>query len=337
MRADPASELADRVVAGDVRAVARTCRLIDDRVEGYRTLLTRLFPHTGKAWVIGITGTPGAGKSTLTDGLIREFRSQNARVAVLAVDPTSPFTGGAILGDRIRMQRHFEDPEVFIRSLATRGALGGLSRSASDLVRVLDAWGAAVILVETVGVGQDELEVTRAAHTTVVVVAPGLGDDVQAVKAGILECADVFAVNKADRDGADLAVRDLEQMILLSAEVRPSAARHGPGLTKRAGGAEPGGRGGPPIQKCIALRGEGVAELVSAMSAHRQWLEHTPEGLAEKSARARDHLVQTLRDALADQALARLGPLIEETARRIEARETDPYTACERLIAELTS
>ncbi|HTN83279.1 MAG TPA: methylmalonyl Co-A mutase-associated GTPase MeaB, partial [Sorangium sp.] len=205
--------LAEKVLARDMRATARACRLVDDRVGDHAAILKDLFPHTGRAWVLGVTGNPGAGKSTLTDRLIGVFRKQGRRVAVVAVDPTSPFTGGAILGDRIRMQAHFGDPDVFIRSLATRGALGGLSRSAADIARVLDAWGADVVLVETVGVGQDELEITRMAHTTLVVAAPGMGDEVQAIKAGILECADVFAVNKADRDGADAAVRDLELMI----------------------------------------------------------------------------------------------------------------------------
>ena len=216
--------LAERVIAGEVRAAARACRLVDDASPGHVDLLKSLFPHTGRAWIVGITGNPGAGKSTLVDRLIAALRAAGKKVAVVAVDPTSPFSGGAILGDRIRMQRHFDDPGVFIRSLATRGALGGLSRSARDVVRVLDAWGADVVLVETVGVGQDELEVTRTAHTTLVVMAPGMGDDVQAIKAGILECADVFAVNKADRDGADSTVRDLELMIALGAETLVAGA-----------------------------------------------------------------------------------------------------------------
>src|SRR5438445_1517106 len=218
------ASLANDVIAGDVRAAARACRIVDDELPAAVPLLKELFPHTGHAWVVGITGNPGSGKSTLVDGLIGILRARGSKVAVVAVDPTSPFSGGAILGDRIRMQRHAADPGVFIRSLATRGALGGLSRSARDVVRVLDAWGADVVLVETVGVGQDELEVTRAAHTTLVVMAPGMGDDVQAIKAGILECADVFAVNKADREGADATVRDLELMIALGGETLAGGA-----------------------------------------------------------------------------------------------------------------
>src|SRR5580658_3294210 len=219
-------DLAKRVLAGEVRAVARALRHIDDRAPPYIDLLKDLFPHTGKAYVIGVTGNPGAGKSTLTDRLIEVFRERGKTVAVIAVDPTSPFSGGAILGDRIRMQRHAEDPGTFIRSVATRGHLGGLSRSARDMVRVLDAYGAGVILVETVGVGQDELEITRTAHSTLVVVAPGMGDEVQATKAGILECADVFAVNKADREGADSTVRDLELMIALGSEAMVAVGKH---------------------------------------------------------------------------------------------------------------
>ena len=194
--------LAAKVLQGDVRATARLLRDIDDRASGWLDALSDLHPHTGNAFVIGVTGNPGAGKSTLTDQLITRYRRQGLRVGVVAVDPTSPFSGGAILGDRIRMQRHALDREVFIRSLATRGHLGGLSRSTADAVHVLDAWGAKVILVETVGVGQDELEIARLAHTTVVVMAPGLGDEVQAIKAGILEIADIFVVNKADREGS---------------------------------------------------------------------------------------------------------------------------------------
>ncbi|HMR07375.1 MAG TPA: methylmalonyl Co-A mutase-associated GTPase MeaB, partial [Polyangiaceae bacterium] len=225
------SEIGSRVLSGETPAIARACRAVDDRLPGYRELLQELFPHTGRAWLIGITGNPGAGKSTLTDRLIIRFRSAGQRVAVVAVDPTSPFSGGAILGDRIRMQRHFEDEGVFIRSLATRGALGGLSRSAMDVARVLDASGADVILVETVGVGQDELEITRAAHSTLVVLSPGMGDDIQAIKAGILEIADVFAVNKADRDGADATVRDLELMLALGSDIFSKAAAKTPGHT----------------------------------------------------------------------------------------------------------
>ena len=327
---DLVERLAQGVRAGDVRALARACRLVDDRHPQHRRLLRTLFPDTGGAWIIGITGTPGAGKSTLTDGLISEFRARQARIAVLAVDPTSPFSGGAILGDRVRMQRHFEDPEVFIRSVATRGALGGLSASASDMLRVLDAWQAAVVLVETVGVGQDELAVTRAAHTTLVVMAPGLGDDIQAVKAGILECADVFAVNKADREGADATARDLAGMIALGKSV-VAGARHGAASLPMSDPAS-SAAWEPPIVRCVATRRQGFPELMKALDDHRAWLKDTSEGQAEKRRRARAHALETLQSAVADAVLVRLGAELERIVDRIEAGAIDPYTACEELI-----
>jgi LAO/AO transport system kinase len=329
-------EIAHRVVAGEIRAVARACRLADDRVPGYQQLLKALYPHTGQAWVIGVTGPPGAGKSTLTDRLISAFRDQQSRVGVVAVDPTSPFSGGAILGDRIRMQRHFEDPEVFIRSLATRGALGGLSRSAADVVRVLDAWKADVVIVETVGVGQDELEVTRTAHTTLVVLAPGLGDDVQAIKAGILEVADVFSVNKADREGVDATVRDLELMLALGANVLASSSKtrgHSASAVHVPRELEPEAGGWvPPIVPCVATRNQGIAELVTRLAEHRHWLESTEAGRARRSARLHEQMIHFLRDALAETALETLGDAIRAAASKVEARELDPYTACEALV-----
>src|SRR5262245_61462104 len=293
-----------------MRATARVCRLVDDRVGDYVAILKDLFPHTGRAWTLGVTGNPGAGKSTLTDRLIANYRSEGKRIAVVAIDPTSPFTGGAILGDRIRMQAHFEDRDVFIRSLATRGALGGLSRSAADIVRVLDAWGADIVIVETVGVGQDELEITRTAHTTLVVVAPGLGDDVQAIKAGIFECADVFAVNKADREGADATVRDLELMIALGGEVAKAGAHsrsHAAGaldLAKQVT-VHDAAKWIPPILRTVAPRGTGVAELVDKLALHRTWLG-TEAGAARREERSREALRGQLRDALTDSALAEL-------------------------------
>jgi LAO/AO transport system kinase len=328
--------LTERVLDGETRAAARACRLCDDRVGGHIELLRELFPRTGRAFIVGITGNPGAGKSTVVDRLIEAYRADQKRVAVVAIDPTSPFSGGAILGDRIRMQRHFEDPGVFIRSVATRGALGGLSRSAWDIVHVLDAWGADVILVETVGVGQDELEITKAAHSTMVVMAPGMGDDVQAIKAGILECADVFAVNKADREGADSTVRDLELMIALGGEVL-SAGAHSRGHAAghldvaRQQVRQRQGAWVPPIVKCVALRKEGIAELVAALARHREW-QATPDGLGRREARLREQMYGLLRDTLVESAVAELGSELEAAAGRVARREVDPYTASEQLI-----
>jgi LAO/AO transport system kinase len=309
-------ELSKRVLEKDVRAVARVLRLADDRAGPYLEVLRDLFPETGRAYVLGVTGNPGSGKSTLCDRLIEAYRRQKKTVGVIAVDPTSPFSGGAILGDRIRMQRHAEDPGVFIRSVATRGHLGGLSRSARDMVRVLDAYGADVVLVETVGVGQDELEVTRTAHSTLVVTCPGMGDEVQAIKAGILECADVFGVNKADREGADGVVRDLELMIALGKETSRSAA---PWIA--------------PIVRCTATRGEGISELVLALERHREWLEGTDAGRARRRARLSEELRDGLREALVEAAVHELGPRIEDAVRKVDAREVDPYTATEDLVA----
>jgi LAO/AO transport system kinase len=333
--------LAEKVLARDVRATARVCRLVDDRAGAYMEILKDLFPHTGRAWVIGVTGNPGAGKSTLTDRLIGALRKQDRRVAVVAVDPTSPFTGGAILGDRIRMQAHFSDPDVFIRSLATRGALGGLTRSAADVARVLDAWGADVVLVETVGVGQDELEITRMAHTTLVVTAPGMGDEVQAIKAGILECADVFAVNKADREGADGAVRDLELMIALGSEVasagvqprgHSAAAAFLAPVQEAAPGAPPAGPWVPRIVRTVSTRNEGVDALLKKLEQHHAWLFETEPGAARREQRLRDAMHVQLRDALTDAAVAALGPALEAAVHAVARRESDPYTASAALV-----
>jgi LAO/AO transport system kinase len=340
-------DLAKRVLDKELRAVARVLRHIDDRAPPFAEILKDLFPYTGKAYVVGVTGNPGAGKSTLTDRLIEVLRKQGKTVAVIAVDPTSPFSGGAILGDRIRMQRHAEDPGVFIRSVATRGHLGGLSRSARDMVRVLDAYGADVVLVETVGVGQDELEITRTAHTTLVVMAPGMGDEVQAIKAGILECADVFAVNKADRDGADSTVRDLELMIALGSEAmvaigkRKGHLAHGKtlGIGLELGGAEPaeshgsaGERWIPPIVRCISTRGEGIATLEEGLERHRVWLETTESGRARRRERLAEEVREGLREALVDAAMQSLGHEIDEAVRAVDAKEKDPYTATEELV-----
>ncbi len=346
------NEMATGVLASEPRAVARAMRLVDDRTPGYLELLKALWPHTGKAWVLGVTGNPGAGKSTLVDRLIETYRARGQRVGVVAVDPTSPYTGGAILGDRIRMARHTTDPGVFIRSMATRGHMGGLSRSAREVVRILDAAGYGVVLVETVGVGQDELEITRTAHTTLVVMAPGMGDEVQAIKAGILECADVFAVNKADRDGADATVRDLELMIALGNETMRALSKSRGHATHTAAdghvkpvdvGASSGATGTlaerwtPPIVKCVATRGDGMAELVTALDGHRAWVEGTESGRARREMRLGEEVRESLREALIDAAVHDLGHRIDEAAHAVDARTVDPYTATEELVAAFRS
>jgi LAO/AO transport system kinase len=332
-------DLAARILAKDARAVARSLRLVDDRSGDFAQVLKDVFPHTGKATIVGVTGNPGAGKSTLCDRLIEAYRKAGKTVGVIAVDPSSPYSGGAILGDRIRMGRHATDPGVFIRSVATRGHMGGLSRSARDMVRILDAYGADVVLVETVGVGQDELEITRTAHSTLVVMAPGMGDEVQAIKAGIMECADVFAVNKADRDGADATMRDLELMIALGRESLVASGKQRGHTVHSAvtSGAE--GRDAslpemwtPPIQKCVATRGEGIAELVVALAHHKRWLDETESGRARRRARLAEEVREGLREALIEAATGALGAQIDEAVRSVDAREIDPYTATERLI-----
>ncbi len=323
---------AELVLSGDVRAVARLMRDLDDGLPAAEDTLRTLFPHTGRAYVVGLTGAPGTGKSSLTDRLIAHHRRAGRTVGVVAVDPTSAFSGGAILGDRIRMQEHSTDPGVFIRSLGTRGHLGGLSRSTSDVVLVLDAMGKDIVIVETVGVGQDEIEVASLAHTVVVVVVPGAGDDVQAIKAGVLEIADVFAVNKADREGADRAVRDLQMMLELKRTVSGGAA-----ASAVPGGSRPL-EWEPPVVRTVAIKDEGVDELAGAVERHREHLDRTGERRARETARARAGFVAVLRERLLSGALARLESetgQLDAVAARIAAREADPYALADELAARL--
>src|SRR4030042_414088 len=245
--------LAKRILEGDVRAASRLMRDIDDRIPSALKSLKELYPRTGRAYIIGITGPPGSGKSTLVDKMLDLFRKERKSVGIIAVDPTSPFSGGAILGDRIRMQRHATDEGVFIRSLATRGCLGGLSRSTQDIVNVMDAMGKDIILVETVGVGQDEVEIVNTAHTSIVVLVPGLGDDIQAIKAGIIEIGDLVVINKCDREGADKIEQDLRMALEMG--------------RKRDDGWE------PSIFKTEAITGKGIRELISGIYRHKQVLE----------------------------------------------------------------
>jgi LAO/AO transport system kinase len=305
----------EQILAGDVRTAARLMRDLDDRRPAAIAQLKELFPHTGKAYLVGITGNPGAGKSTVVDALIAHYRAAGERVGVVCVDPTSPFSGGAILGDRIRMQRHALDPGVFIRSLATRGHLGGLSRSTFDVAHVLDAMGFERILIETVGVGQDEVEVMKAAHTTVVVTVPGLGDDIQAIKSGLLEVADVLVVNKADREGADRTRRELRTMLSM-AERREGAWR-------------------PPVLQTVASTGEGIDELLAEVDRHAAWLEESGELARRRTARARREVeaiaLATLRASWGE---AGGSADLDTLAGRVATGDVDPYAAADELLAQ---
>lgn len=320
------------LLAGNRRALARAISLVEDGGPEAHTVLAALYPHTGQAHIVGVTGAPGTGKSTLVNALAKAYRSQGKTIGIIAVDPTSPFSGGALLGDRVRMRDLAGDPGVFIRSMATRGSLGGLARATADVISVLDAAGFDRILVETVGVGQAEVDIASAAHTTIVVEAPGLGDEVQAIKAGVLEIADLFAVNKADRDGADHTVLALQMMQGLASA---PTGHHGAG--RHTGHAEPGAQpdGGwlPSITKTVALRGEGVEALRDWVERHVAHLRETGQRARRETVRAAGALDHILRDRLLAALLARLPDgRLDEILTAITRREIDPYTAADQLI-----
>lgn len=331
-------DLVQPLLDGNRRALARLLTAIENEREGVDAALAALFAHTGKAWVIGITGAPGTGKSTLVSALAKAYRAQGQTVAVLAVDPTSPFSGGALLGDRIRMRDLSGDPGVFIRSMATRGHLGGLARTTIDAIRAFDAAGFDIVLVETVGAGQSEVDIVRAAQTTLVVEAPGMGDDVQAIKAGILEIADVLVVNKADRPGADNTVRSLRAMLDLGHPPdRSQLLRHHGRLVE----AEPpvatndAALWTPPIVQTVASNDEGIDRLMAAISQHRAYLADTALLDGRERQRLEVELHQRLREALVSQLLnsvpqARLSAIIEA----VQARQTTPQQAVAQLLRQ---
>jgi LAO/AO transport system kinase len=313
-RAVDVPALVESARAGSPRAVARLISLVEDGHPALREVMAALAPHTGSAYVIGITGSPGVGKSTSTTALVGAFRERGLRIGVLAVDPSSPFSGGALLGDRVRMQDHALDPEVYIRSMASRGHLGGLSWTTPQAIRVLDAAGCDIVLVETVGVGQSEVEIAGLADTSIVLLAPGMGDGIQAAKAGILEIGDIFVVNKADRDGADATVRDLRHMISLGDRTEPGLWR-------------------PPVVKTVASQKTGLDEVMEALDKHRAFIEENGELARRRERRAADEI-----ESIALASLrARFGHLaghegLDALARQVVAGETDPYAAADRLV-----
>jgi len=304
----------ERVRSGDVRALARAITAIEnDSAQAYQ-LMKALFPHSGNATVIGLTGSPGAGKSTLVDQLAREYRKQEKTIGIIAVDPTSPYTGGAILGDRIRMQAHHADTGIYIRSMATRGFLGGLAPATADVATLLDAAGKEMVFVETVGVGQDEIDIVRLADVTVVILVPGMGDDVQTIKAGIMEIADIFVINKSDREGAERVEREIRAMQTL-------AIRRDDWT--------------PPVVKTVASDGTGIPDLVKAVAAYRHYLQGKDLILPKRVSNWRERLVEMLRKALLDRLIREQldAEHLNQYAREIAEHRRDPYTLVEELVA----
>jgi LAO/AO transport system kinase len=311
--------LVARAREGDHRSVGRLITLVENAAPELRDVMAALAPYSGRARLLGLTGSPGVGKSTTTSAMLTAYRDRGERVGVLAIDPTSPFSGGALLGDRVRMQDHATDSGVYIRSMGTRGHLGGVSWATPQAVRVLDAVGCDVVIIETVGVGQAEVEIASLADSTVVMLAPGLGDGIQAAKAGILEIADLYVVNKADRDGATQTVRDLKAMLTQGDKPKPGDWK-------------------PPVLSTISAKSEGIAELVEALDRHRGWLEETGELSIRRKRRAAEEIealaVTALRSRIDD---LRDGALLDELADQVLAGTADPYAAADRLVAAVES
>lgn len=298
-----------------MRAIARAISAIEDSSAESHELLRALFPHSGKARIIGLTGAPGAGKSTLVDQLAREYRRQSKTIGIVAVDPTSPYTGGAILGDRIRMQAHYADDGIYIRSMATRGFLGGLARTTADVATALDAAGKDLILIETVGVGQDEIDIVRLADITIVILVPGMGDDVQSIKAGIMEIADIFVINKSDREGADRVEKEIRAMQSL-------ALRHDAWT--------------PSIVRTVASEGTGIAELAQAIAAYEKYLSEKGLLLEKKISNWRERLVEMLRERLLHELMSRklTEKAIAAYAAEIANHQRDPYTLVDEIVRD---
>jgi LAO/AO transport system kinase len=303
--------LIEQLRSGDVRALSRVISAVENRSHGSSEMLKALFAHSGQARILGLTGPPGAGKSTLVDQLARYYRKADRSVGIIAVDPTSPFTGGAILGDRIRMQEHFSDPGIFIRSMATRGSLGGLARATADVAMVLDASGRDVVMIETVGVGQDEVDIVRLADITVVILVPGMGDDVQTIKAGIMEIADIFVINKSDRDGAERVEREIRA--LQSLAIRSD-------------------KWTPPIIKTVATEGKGIESMAEAIKGYEEYLQKNNLFDQRKIKNWEQRLLEMLRDTFLEKAHQQIGEgTLSRYAAEIVKRERDPYSVVEEI------
>jgi LAO/AO transport system kinase len=306
----------DRICSGDPRALARAISTVENRQPGWSELLKALFPHTGKARIIGLTGAPGSGKSTLVDQLAKHYRKKQQTVGIIAVDPTSPYTGGAILGDRIRMQDHYGDPGIYIRSMATRGSLGGLARATADAATVLDASGRDLVMIETVGVGQDEVDIVRLADVTIVVLVPGMGDDVQTIKAGIMEIADIFVINKSDREGAERVEREIRAMQSLATRTRNLNDRWT-----------------PPIVKTVASEGVGTEALAEAIADYEAYLKNENLVFKKNVENWQERLVEMLRDAMLEKARGQIdGGSLERYAAEIAEHKRDPYSLVEEIV-----